>query len=45
MLIEPSVLHRYLVVDNFVTRELAARIRTEAHMLQRQGEQLSYEMT
>ena len=31
---------RYVVVDNFVPRELAARMRAEAHLLQRQGEQL-----
>jgi len=28
---------RYLVVDNFVTREVAARVRADAHTLQRQG--------
>ena len=28
---------RYLVVDNFVTREVAARMRADAHTLQRQG--------
>ena len=30
---------RYVVVDNFVPRELAARMRAEAHALQRQGKQ------
>ena len=35
-----AVLHgRYVVVDNFVPRELAARMRAEAHALQRQGKQ------
>ena len=30
---------RYVVVDNFVPRELAARMCVEAHALQRQGKQ------